>query len=622
MDVGLSDVVNPFLLLTPAELQRARVRAQKVEQQQQRAREEATASFQSYADHPAVKAALGARDAGVGPSSRPNLPVVFDDSSLPPLPPLEAECLRILVALPLDALILRWVNHHLLDGNGISTRPYRVQTHSTSSEASRRAQKSAAGAETARTTGKEASGGAEPAKDGGEGNEGGRRHHHRHHHHRRHDRAHGRRHAEGSKKDGEGKREAERSHDGSTASSVTSSSAASRRGGGSEGAENPNSLIDALQTPEIVLSSPTRRARARSTLASLDEEAVEVVTDSESDSGSHSESDSGSSTSSSKSSKSTSSSSSTSSSNATASGIRDESEGVEPSATTASPTRRSSVSSPTRGRRTSLTRGGGRGGAAGRGRRQSLVGGAGRRGSVTKTAPEVPPPPPVPAPTVAALVIRHDQKKLVVENFTTDMESGGPMALLLHRLSHSHDRLLESLTLRLLAPAMHYGGRESARTSPLAATHILHLLRGASVTSWIHSTIVRPMWIFSTSDSPTASPIALPAPGGGPATAPSSPGTFSTGNDSEIDLGFGSIRFVSSPFFTFPPSTTLFLLHFSADVTVLTRASLGSLDSSAVPVRTQQRPAPVVPRKRLGNERATTARIRGSARRERSWSHR
>lgn len=93
---GITDVVNPMLLLTPAEADAVRCAAA--------ARDLREAEIK------------GARARGKGAPLGGEL---YDDCALPPLPAEEDEALRVLTALPLDVLVLRWMNHHLLDGNRV-----------------------------------------------------------------------------------------------------------------------------------------------------------------------------------------------------------------------------------------------------------------------------------------------------------------------------------------------------------------------------------------------------------------------------------------------------------------------------------------------------------------------
>jgi hypothetical protein len=82
-------VVNPMLLLTAQEMELVELR-------------------------------VASRPAAAVTPSEPAMPSnLTNDCSLPPLPPREEEALAILSALPLDVLVLRWVNHHLLDGNKV-----------------------------------------------------------------------------------------------------------------------------------------------------------------------------------------------------------------------------------------------------------------------------------------------------------------------------------------------------------------------------------------------------------------------------------------------------------------------------------------------------------------------
>ena len=103
-------LVNPLLLLTEKELLQCRA---------------AAAAADGYGEGGAggVHLGQGGRPvtapgaAGEGGAASGN-DTPFDGGALPPLPPFEAAALRVLVALPLDILLLRWSNHHLLNANG------------------------------------------------------------------------------------------------------------------------------------------------------------------------------------------------------------------------------------------------------------------------------------------------------------------------------------------------------------------------------------------------------------------------------------------------------------------------------------------------------------------------
>ena len=94
------NLVNPLLLLTDKELAQCRARA---------------AALDGFGQQPSRPTTEDGRSSGRRTGSDRQ---AFDGGSLPPLPPLEAEALRLLCALPLDILLLRWSNHHLLNANG------------------------------------------------------------------------------------------------------------------------------------------------------------------------------------------------------------------------------------------------------------------------------------------------------------------------------------------------------------------------------------------------------------------------------------------------------------------------------------------------------------------------
>jgi len=100
-------LVNPLLLLTDKELEMCRAAAAAADGYGQGGVQMGPGGRPVTAP-----AASGSEDTAAA-ADRP-----FDGGALPPLPPFEAAALRVLISLPLDILLLRWSNHHLLNANG------------------------------------------------------------------------------------------------------------------------------------------------------------------------------------------------------------------------------------------------------------------------------------------------------------------------------------------------------------------------------------------------------------------------------------------------------------------------------------------------------------------------